>query len=423
MTSPAEPNPAPPSIDLTAGALVVHGLRIDDPVVVDVVARHEPGQRREALERVLAVGARGVMSMGVGLELGDVDRRVRATVDDALQIGRREMADVVGALRTAVAADLDPDRAASTVGRCLAQMESFRASLEAAVDPGRTDSHTSRLLSEVASMLGAGGTLETRLRSVLDPDADGSALAAVLGRLEQRLDDLHVAVAEERGRRHEAERGTAKGFTYEDEVETCLRRWAAGAGAVVERTSTVEGSRGGELVGDFVVRLPDGTVIVVEAKDTGSTCLRGTTGILAELQRAADNRGADIAVCLSRSESFPAEVGRFGVYGDAVLAVDDGDGTMMAVAMTWAMHQARAGRRAADGVDVALLAERARRVGGLATRLSSTKRALTDISASVQKVRDTLETIRVELLEVASDVAVALRSEAEGDVIRLDQAG
>lgn len=409
-------------ISLEGDFTTVRSLRIDDPLVANLLSRHQVGERAEVFSRMVSIGARGMVSMGLGLELADVDRRVRMTVADALEEGRRHMGQSLTELQQAVTGSLDPDHRASVVGRCLTELEAFRAGLADSIDPRNSDSNAAALLHEMNAMLGPGGILDQRLRTALDPETDGSALAGALRRLEQRLDALHVAVAEGRGRESEALRGTAKGFEYEDRVEERLRRWARGRGATVERTSTVNGERGLDLAGDFVVLMPGGARIVVETKNSSSISLNGGGGILVELRRALDNRRAEAAVCLSRQAAFPAEVGPLGIYGDLVLAVDDpedADDTMLTVALAIAVQRAEQARDTVSTIDPATITERLERIRSLATQLSSSKRSLTDIGGAVEKVKLSLEAIRIDMLETAADIQLAVRHGDEAEVIDL----
>lgn len=408
------------SIRITDGAVVIDGVRVEEPCVTAVLERHDHSEYEEVITRMLAVGARGLESMGLGIDLADVDRRMRATMMEVLEEGRRRVAGTLEELTRTVTGELDPEQRASVVGRLVTDLEGFRQGLANLVDPARRDSHAAALLGEMAALLGPDGPLDTRLRSALDVDNDGSALAGALRRLEQRLDALHGLLAENRGREREADRGTAKGLAYEDELETSLRRWAGHLGALVERTGGSVGEVGSDLVGDFVVAMPSGIRIVVEAKNCRTISLNGSSGILAELRRAMDNRRCHGAVCLSRNQSFPAEVGAFGVYGDVVLAVDDPDGTMLAVAMTWAVQRASVDRSLGDSrIDVGVIADRVERIRGLAAQLSSSRRALTDIAGAVEKVRGSLDSLRLDLLEAASDLGLALRPAAEGRVVEM----
>ena len=393
-------------------------LTITDPVVAGLLGRQEEAGRAEGVRRMLVVGARGLTSMGLGVDIDDIDRRVGRAVSDALDRGRQGMSALLDQLIREVGSVFDPDTAGSVIDRSLRQLEAFRQELTAAIDPKRVDSHTAALIQGVAAMLGPGGALEERLRRELDPTQEGSPLGSSLRRLEEKLSELVERWIATEARATEAEAGTRKGFDYEEDLDLRLRAWARPRSARVERTSRSSGDLGGGLVGDFLIEMPSGTRMVVEAKNTASLSLNGTSGILEEMRRARHNRRAEVGVCVSRLPAFPAEVGTLGVYDDNVLVVDEADGILLEAALTLAAAYAEMARRAPAVIDVAAIASRLDRIRSLAVQLSSQRRALTDIISSVEKVRSGLESLRQELMEAASDLRVATRS-GGGEVLAL----
>jgi hypothetical protein len=178
-------------------------------------------------------------------------------------------------------------------------------------------------------------------------------------------------------------------------------------------------------VGDYVVQLEDGTRIVVEAKNTRSISLLGADGMLAELDRAMANRDADLAICIAGQDAYPAEVGGFGVYGDRLLIVDDGEGVMVGIALRWARAWARARGAGLEPTDLTAVEERMGRIRQLAQLFSSNKRTLSDISANVDRVRTSLDSMRSDMLEIVDDVSRLLRPALEpGKLVDLErQAG
>jgi hypothetical protein len=213
-------------------------------------------------------------------------------------------------------------------------------------------------------------------------------------------------MAEQRGRREESSRGTAKGFEFEDVVEEHLRRLARPLGAIVERTSRQSGSLAGEaIVGDLVLEWPDGRRVVIEVKNAKALSLTGKDGILGQLDRAKANREAHAAICVSAQDAFPQEVGPFGVYGDRILVVDEGDGAMLAVALRWATAHTLQAELRSTSFDATVLEDRLQRVRVLAQRFSVNRRTLTEISGSVDKVRDSLEEMRRELIDMVDEAA------------------
>jgi hypothetical protein len=348
--------------------------------------------------------------MGMGVDLGEVDLRVRRSLDqvtaDAEQRFERLLVELTGALQ----AQMDPGHRSSVVSKVMGDLTRWREDLSRSIDPDRSDSDTARLLQR----------LDQLLKVALDPAGNGSALAAAFEAIRAELRGLRDDIAAERGRARESEKGTAKGVDFEDHIDRLLRDNARHLGAMVERTSRVPGAMGPEiLVGDHVLTLASGKRIVVESKNVRTLDLGGGKGILAELDRAMTNREADVAICVSASTAFPQEVGVFGMYGNRILVVDDGEGSMVWVALRWAVASLAAGagrsENEAAGVDLGLLTERIQRVRSVCQRFAAQRSALTEVTKSVGRVQETLAEMRGDLVALIDDIAGELtRAEAPG---------
>lgn len=415
LPDPTEaPTAATERVVVDDGIVSIRELSTSDAAVREALRRVPSAERAQAVHRMLEIGARAMVSSSIGVDLEAIDERVVRVIERSTSNAERRIEAILSETDRILQSSLDPDTRTSTMSRALDEMQSVRASITEAIDPQRSDSHVGALLASLTAMLGPGGSLEDRLAEALDPSSDSSGLAAVRRSVEHGFGEVRELLAERRGRRDEAEAGTRKGFDFEDVIEETLREWAAATGALVERTSASTGGVGDDLVGDFVVDLPGGASVVVEAKNTGRVGLNGASGILAELDRALSNRNAQVAVCVSATDAFPTEVGVIGAYGNRVLVVDDGDGTMLRVALRWAemIASSSSGR---DGRDVDLdavsgLIERMRR---MATAFSTHKRALTDSVRSVNKVRDGLDDMRRELLSLLDDIDAELERRAD----------
>ena len=297
------------------------------------------------------------------------------------------------------------------MARALGEFSTWREGLLGSLDPSGADSHTTRFLQRLHEVLGPDGSLEQRLNEALDPDADDSSLGRLAGSIDERFAELRDLIlrtqGREEGRDEEAARGTAQGLDYEDVVETLLRTEVAGmGGCVVERVSRETGALGSRsTVGDLVIEFPSGGRVVVEAKNQARVGLKGADGILEELDRAMANRDAGFAICVSSRDAFPAEVGGFGLYGDRLLVVDDGDGTMVRVALRWAQGALAARAEGRElRVDTAYVGERLERIRTMAERFKTAQRSLTDVGKSVNTVRETLRDMRCELIDLVDDV-------------------
>lgn len=407
-------SPGPPvdrsAVRIEGGSVIIDGLTVDDPSLADLLAHHPADRRDDLLRRTLAVGARGLTTMGVGVDLAEIDRRVGESVQGAVGHARHQLQQIIDSAATTFRSTLDPDRRSSVTAQAIAELDAWHTAIAAQIDPAHADSHTSGFLERLATMLGPGGDIETRFRDALDPHADGSALNGLANDLDTRLLEIRDLIVGDQARAEEAELGTQKGFVFEDAVDAALRRAVRHTGCSVERTSTTTGALSAESqVGDFVVHTEHGARIVVEAKNTQRIGLNGSRGILDELDRAMTNRSADFAICVAAKDTYPAEVDGFGVYGDRLLIVDDGEGTMLRVAIEWARARLATRRDRVETLDVDAVMSRLDALSRMASRFSGARRSLTDVKQSIETVRTTLDGMRADLIDLTNDLGYEIR--------------
>jgi hypothetical protein len=366
------------SVEVNGARVLIDRFETTDPAVVSLLSGVDVESDRERLvSDALATGARGMMSMGLGLRLDDAEGRIRAAIDGAgIEAVRR--------LEAAVAA--------ATTG----------------LDLDRSDSHPTRLMGQLHAMFSPDGPLIGSLRAIFDLHGDSPLGNAYRG-LQQEVLGLREELARQQGRSEEARRGTAKGADYEECVERNLRQLAKGMGVVVEFTARSPGSLSAvAVVGDFLVTLSDGTRIVIEVKNQVSIGLTGKTGILDELDRAMVNRNAQAAICVSAQPAFPAEVGVLGIFGNRVLVVDDGDGTMVAAALRW-ISAAQSAAGMDSGIDIPALADGLQRLRAVSQKFTSQRSALTEVSKSVARVSESLAEMRDEVIGMVDDLIRIVR--------------
>ena len=383
-------------IDLTNGIVRIDRFETADPAVVGLVGSVERQAERERLfADALSTGARGLMSMGLGVRVEDLEARLRSGAEAA---------------------------AAETLGQLEAAVLRAAKCLEAGIDLGRSDSHSTLFLDELHSLLGPDGRLLAGLRAALDP-LGNSPLAVAFAGVKAELAHLRDDIVRNQGREEEALRGTAKGIDFEGRLDGTLRQIARGLGAVVEYTGRSAGNLSSmAVVGDYLLALPGGRKIVIEVKNQQSITLHGKSGILAELDRAMTNRSAEAGLCISASNAYPAEVGAFNVYGKRVLVVDDGEGTMITAALRWLM-QPDATDSPDDALDIAAIKESLERLRGTCQRFATSRSALTEVNKSVTKVSESLREMRDEVLNIVDDLIRSIRRADPGErVVGPDQA-
>lgn len=382
----------------------IDGLVTEDRGLATLLAAQDEATWSDVVERALAVGAHGLVTMGLDVGLDTVRDEVRRQVEQATSQAEARVVEMLATAEQVYRQQLDPEVRSSMLSRSLQEFHHWREAFFDGMDVDQAGSLGSRLAERLEGLVGDGGVLERQLAAALDPSADGSAIGRLRSEILEEIRRLRDSMHGEKARRVEAERGTRKGFDYEDIVEERARLWASGlGGCVVERTSTEGGSLGREsVVGDLVVVFPDGGRVVIEAKNTGRITLTGSDGILEELDRAMANRRADVAICLSARAAFPAEVGNFGLYGNRLLAVDDGEGDLLDAALRIAGLLLTLARPAdTDIIDRAALLDQLDRIQLLAKRFSSTKRTLTEAQHSIDLAKEGLDTMRSDLLHLA----------------------
>lgn len=383
-------------------SLVLAEVVVDDPVVIEFLATYPASERTAAVAKALSVGVRGLTTMGLGVSAADVGEQIERVLADVTARTERRVSEILDAGSAAFAASFDPEQRTSLTARTVSEIRELHADVLVRLDPEHSGSHSARLVAHLSELLGPGGLLETRLTEALDPAEDGSALSRLAATIDARFLELRDLVVGEAGRAAEAEKGTAKGVEYEDIVESRLRSEAAAlGGCILERTSQTSGGIGANArVGDFVLTFPNGARVAVEAKNGARIGLSGKGGILEELDKAMANRGAEYGICVSREDAFPQEVGAFGIYGNRILVVDDGEGTMLDVAIRWIRAaMLLAGAAANDGIDADRVHEHLARLRELGSHFSGSKRALTSIRSSVDAVRSELDALRSTLLD------------------------
>ena len=381
----------------------IEGLVSEDPSLGQLLAAHPSSDWPEVVERALAVGAKGLLTMGVDLGLDGVRTEFRRQVEEANSAAEQRVAEMLSEAERTITEQLDPERRSSLLSRSLRELHNWQETLFAGFDVDQAGSVSGRLVDRLESLVGPKGLLEERLRAALDPDADSSGLSRMRTEMLGEIQALRDALHEEKGRRNEAELGTRKGFLFEDAVEDVVRAWAGGiGGCVVERTSRASGALGPEaLVGDLTVALSEGSRVVIEAKNTARIGLTGSEGILEELDRAMANRRAQVAICVSAGDAFPTEAGHFAIYGNRVLVVDEGDGAALAVALRVAqLLLVTSSSGPIVGVDQAALMDHLDRIGTLAKQFSTAKRALTEAQSGIGSTKDLLDSMRAELIEL-----------------------
>ncbi len=417
-----------PRITVLANRVLVDGLSIDDPTVVELVRA-----------RVVA---------------GDDPAVV---VADALEIGARVLnREQTGANVEFVKAELEKT-AREVQGDFTERTRAFAEVFDRKFDEafGQETGHVARVLtkhfgdeSSVAvqnqlkvALAEAMGVMRDDLRKQFTADSDDNPFAvfqrAWLGAMKQTSDQQHARLREmsermqglvvelERARAEkekaeavaqEAERGTAKGRSFEEAVFSALDEIAVRQGDDCDAVGDLKGTTG--KTGDVVVGIegctgPARGRVVFEAKASRLSKPKA----IEELDRARAERQADFAVLVVPDEErIPAKMHQLREYGGDKLVVcfDPREGSTLSLEVAYSLARARVlmARGEAEGIDASAIREAIERATGAMGDVLRVKQQLTGAKTSIERGADILDALatavraqlqHVELLLAAAD--------------------
>ena len=398
-----------PRITVLANRVLVDGLAIDDATAVELVRAR--------------------------LEAGDDPAAVLA---DAIEIGARVLSrEQTGANVEFVKAELEKtarESQAEFAERSRAVAEVFDRKFDEAFGP--ETGHVARVLtkhfgdeSSVAvqnqlktALAEAMGVMRDDLRKQFTADSDDNPFAvfqrAWLGAMKQTSDQQHARLREmsermqglvvelERARAEkekaeavaqEAERGTAKGRSFEEAVYAALDEIAVAQGDDCDAVGDLKGGTG--KTGDVVVAIegctgPARGRVVFEAKASRLSKPKAVE----ELDRARAERQADFAVLVVPDEErIPAKMHQLREYGgDKLIACFDPDeGSTLSLEVAYSLARARVlmARGEADGIDASAIREAIERATGAMSDVLRVKQQLTGAQTSIKKGADILDAL------------------------------
>jgi hypothetical protein len=326
--------------------------------------------------------------------VGTADGQVLAPIRQMVDATKRAADDKLREVADLLSRELDPTKDSATLGRSLRTLRDL-------LDPGRTDSVQGRLAAAVASVAAADGALAETVKK---------AVTETMKPLAERVDALAKEVLRQAAAREVMDQTTAKGAPYEDEVTSRLQRWAAVAGAEVERVGS------DNRKGDVLVRVPATgllaapTTIVVEVKNQESA--KGREVITGHVEEMMAERAADAAIYLSRTASgFAKEIGDWaeGTCGRGPWVACTEEHLVTALRLLLVLRRIEEARSEPPEVDAGSIRAQVARARTALAKITTINRHAGSVRDSANAIEDEARALRDDVQEALSIIEAALR--------------
>jgi hypothetical protein len=407
-------------VTVLANRVLVDGLSVDDPTAVELLrARQEAGDDpARVVGDAIEIGARVLHREQTGANVEFVKAEFEKTARELDTEFVERSRKVAERLDQKFDEAFAPDH--GHVSRALARHFGDESSVA-------VQNRVKAMLAEAAVQI------REDLRKQFTADSDDNPLAIYqraslavvkqsseqhntrLQEMNETIQGLRVALERERADKEkaeavakEADRGTAKGRSFEEDVYDVLDEIAVRQGDDCDAVGDVKGTT--RKTGDVVVAIegctgPARGRIVFEAKASRLSKPKAVE----ELDRARTERNADYAVLVVPDEErIPARMHELREYGGDKLVVcfDPEEGSTLSLEVAYKLARARVlmARGEADGVDAAAIREAIERATGAMGDVLRVKQQLTGATTSIKKGTEILDAmavaVRAQLLQV-----------------------
>jgi hypothetical protein len=245
-------------------------------------------------------------------------------------------------------------------------------------------------------------------KELLNPTVSGTPtntmMVALLTELEKIKNKLNIRETEQKG--------TQKGFDFEDYCQPILESVAKVLGDTVDKTGDIQGLIDDK--GDFEYTIKDlGSKIVLEMKDMESITL---PYIKEQLDGGMTNRAAQYGIFVSKKrEALPKYVGLFNEYDDNKLVIALGSeledeiihDDLIRVAIGWARSKLKQQTGQGSAIDTGKIRSKIQSVEEKMKNLTDVKTKCTGIENSTASIRSTVDTVQAD---IATDIKEILES-------------
>ena len=268
-----------------------------------------------------------------------------------------------------------------------------------------------------------------QLNELLDINGDSSSLGILKKEIQANISDLRDLLNQYVGKKSEREKGTLKGFDFENDLEDFLEKYAKIYGDNVEIVGDI--AEGRSKKGDLLIKIYDDRLkeplhIVIEAKTESKISMDGTDGLLAQVKQSIENRNADFGIGVVKDiDVLPMKIGAFRFFAfDKINICGIGDdGLPLELAYKYArefiinknLQNIRDNEIKIDEIEGIFNS-----IANKLKEISKIKSNLTQIDKITKNVKESLDNLKKELIELVNQGINELAVEQVENVEKLE---
>lgn len=404
-----------PAVHILHGQVVVDGLSSNDQTfVAELQALDDAGVAGSVCQEVFELGVSVRRIAGRSADVISLEERIRRAEDTITTATSQSSASIMESVRKAADPDEGDFAQSITLGvdRLVLMLETEFGSESGEGALGRIKDSVTEVMKELASQTVAAVT------RIVDPQDENSPMRLLSKEISrdvvQPVTELTTAVREMKEAvevrmavGQEQNKGTAKGRSYEAQVQARIEECGSVTGDVVEGVGDVAGADGSSKAGDIVSTLNNAAEIrvVIEAKDTKLSLAKTRT----ELESAASNRIAQAAIIAFSSEDSSPVAAPFTRLGPGryVVAYDKDTENPLALRVAYQVARSEAlvvSNPTADEVDVEALMAKIDEARSLTTMITKIERGARKAEKGASEVLATSVQLKKQLCGILDDL-------------------
>ena len=259
---------------------------------------------------------------------------------------------------------------------------------------------------------------EEKLKELLDPNKTDSPARQlkeqILSKLneirDKEIKDIRDQVIKENAVNLEKQKGTSKGFLFEEEVYNTLQKLASFYEDTISLTGTKSGI--GSKKGDILIELENKKSIIVECKDSSSYSSKKT---LDEINEAMENRKASFGIFLfAKRDEMPKELCPIKITDKYLITYHDEDNLYFSYRLA-RLFVLRKTQDSGDGVNFERISSELNAIEDNFKNVDAIQTKVTSIINSGEYVKENLKLFRDNLDGSVSKIKSALGEKFENE--------